>query len=390
MSLGLLLPAGLAALLALLLPLLLHLTRRTVQRPTVFAALRWLAARPRPRRRIRLEEPLLLATRMAMLAALAVLLAQPVLRGAPVDRDWVLVAPDIGRDDARAVLAAPDAEWRWLAPGFPMLDRDPPGGTPPVASLLREADWMLAGDATLTVLVRERLAGLDAERPMLHRTADWRVLEARPSRAPTTGRDASVQLAVRHDDAAVAALPYFRAATTAWQAQATPGSGTVRIDVAGIATPIPPATRWLAWLASGELPPEVRAWVEAGGFALLGPTTRNPYADGHIVLWRDARGEALVHGRDVGRGRVMQLARAPEPASLPELLDPAFPERLRALFDPPPPPDVALAETHAPRAGAPARPPPPRPLQPALALLVAALFLAERWMATSPRRDRVP
>ena len=42
MSLALLLPAGLAALAALLLPLLVHLARRSEQRPTVFAALQWL------------------------------------------------------------------------------------------------------------------------------------------------------------------------------------------------------------------------------------------------------------------------------------------------------------------------------------------------------------
>ena len=40
MNLALLLPAGLAALAALLLPLLIHLARRSEQRPTVFAALR--------------------------------------------------------------------------------------------------------------------------------------------------------------------------------------------------------------------------------------------------------------------------------------------------------------------------------------------------------------
>src|SRR5690606_38671272 len=40
----LLLPAGLTALTALALPLLIHLARRQQQRPTVFAALRWLQA----------------------------------------------------------------------------------------------------------------------------------------------------------------------------------------------------------------------------------------------------------------------------------------------------------------------------------------------------------
>ena len=49
MNLALLLPAGLAALAALLLPLLLHLARRHEQTPTDFAALRWLRQKPKPR-----------------------------------------------------------------------------------------------------------------------------------------------------------------------------------------------------------------------------------------------------------------------------------------------------------------------------------------------------
>ncbi len=82
MSFGLLLPAGLAALFALLLPLLLHLHRRTEQQPAMFAALRWLQGRQRPQRRIRFEEWPLLALRLLLLAALALLVAQPVLYGA--------------------------------------------------------------------------------------------------------------------------------------------------------------------------------------------------------------------------------------------------------------------------------------------------------------------
>ena len=54
MNLAFLLPAGLAALAAVLLPLLIHLARRSEQRPTVFAALQWLRQKPKPRHRIRL------------------------------------------------------------------------------------------------------------------------------------------------------------------------------------------------------------------------------------------------------------------------------------------------------------------------------------------------
>lgn len=94
-----------------------------------------------------------------------------------------------------------------------------------------------------------------------------------------------------------------------------------------------------------------------------------------------------MSGRALGNGRVLQLTRALAPATLPEVLDPDFPERLRTLFDPPPLPTSAFAATHAPRSGGPALSPTPHPLHPWLALLVATLFMLERWLATSRRRE---
>ena len=93
MSLGLLAPLGLAALAALALPLLVHLARREEQVPTDFAALRWLAAKFRPRQRLRFEEILLLALRLLLVAALALLLARPVLFGGRGDAAWLVVLP---------------------------------------------------------------------------------------------------------------------------------------------------------------------------------------------------------------------------------------------------------------------------------------------------------
>lgn len=53
MSMGLLFPAALAALAALIIPLILHIARKSEQLPTDFAALRWLRSRPKPRSRLR-------------------------------------------------------------------------------------------------------------------------------------------------------------------------------------------------------------------------------------------------------------------------------------------------------------------------------------------------
>ena len=63
MSLSLLLPLGLAALAALVVPILIHLVRRPEHQLIDFAALRWLSERVRPRRRLRFEDPWLLLAR---------------------------------------------------------------------------------------------------------------------------------------------------------------------------------------------------------------------------------------------------------------------------------------------------------------------------------------
>jgi hypothetical protein len=388
MSLGLLLPAGLLALAALLVPLLVHLTRRTEQQSTVFAALRWLQASQRPRRQVRFDELPLLALRLLLLAALALLFAQPVLSGVFGGRGWVIVAPGIDRADARAALDAPHAEWHWLAPGFPAFDRDVPARPQPTSSLLRELDAKLPHEATLTAIVPTQLDGLDGERPALRRSVDWRVVDTGIARHAVQSPSPAT-LVVRHAQAGDPGIPYLRAAASAWsETAAVTGRSQVQADIAPVSEPLGPTARWLVWLAPGTLPPEIRAWIEAGGTALLGAASEAPEADAGIALWRDVQGDVVVRGRALGNGRVMKLTRELAPAALPELLDPSFPDRLRALFDPPAPPRGAFAETHAPHTDGPTLSPVPQPLQPWLALLVAILFVAERWLATSPRREQ--
>ena len=106
MSIALLAPLGLALLAALPIPILLHLARRTRAPVTPFAAMRWLAPGAPPRSRVQLEELLLLALRLLLIALLALWLAQPVWRGAPAFRGaQVVVTP--GVDYAAALDAIP-------------------------------------------------------------------------------------------------------------------------------------------------------------------------------------------------------------------------------------------------------------------------------------------
>lgn len=386
MSLALLLPAGLAALAALLLPLLIHLARRSEQRPIQFAALRWLRQKPKPRHRIRFDEWLLLALRLLLLAALALLLARPVLVGGASQSPWIAVVPGVDLQQARAVPAAGDARRHWLAPGFPSLDQPAPATTASVTSLLRELDAGLPAGVALTVLVPQQLDGVDAQLPALSRRVDWRVLPGAMTLAPARAATVAFSPAIRYAPQREASIRYLRAAQAAWK-----GDGKAASDLASLAQPLPANARQLIWLAPGPLPAAVDGWVRQGGAALLDHESALPKLPATTVLWRDASGTALVEGVAYGKGRVMRFTRALTPQAMPALLEPDFPQRLRALFDPPQiAPTRVLSASHAPLTGGPTFPQSPRDLQPWLVLLIALLFLAERWIATGARRTVAP
>lgn len=385
MNLVLLLPAGLAALAALLLPLLIHLARRSEHRPTSFAALRWLRARPRPRNRVRFDEWPLLLLRLALLALLALLLARPALYGAAGDTPWVAVVPGVSVPAARRAVVAPKARWRWLAPGFPSVEEPAPRGLLQVSSLLRELDAELPASAPLTVVAPAQLGGLDAQRVRLSRAVAWQVLPGAAPLAASVPAQPAPRLVVRYSPDSLPALRYLRAAHAAWST----GGSAAPLPAAAVGQALPPlaASQALVWLAPGPLPAEVEQWIAAGGTALL--DTRSTWAMPVPMspLWSDGRGAALAEGAGYGKGRLLRFTHALAPAQMPQLLEADFPRQLRTLFEAaPPPPSRGLAADHAPQAGAPAWAPKPRELQPWLMLAIALLFLCERWLATSPRR----
>lgn len=402
MSFGLLLPAALAALATLLLPLAIHLARRSEQRPTPFAALRWLRRKPRPRHRLRFDEWPLLLLRLLLLALLAFWLARPVLFGERAETPWVAVAPGV---DPAQVSEANDDERRelhWLAPGFPPLSQPAPQDPLPLASLLRQLDAELPADAALTVYVPERLDGADGGLPLLSRAVDWRVLPgAMPVRE--TPADEPPALVVRHVGDRAPALRYLHAAAQAWQAAddesdaGTDADGDTAtsvgnlVDTAPATVPLPADAQYLVWLVPGPLPDTVRRWIDAGGAALLHTGVEFEPEPPMQALWRDADGAPLVEGGAFGRGRMLRLTRQLLPASMPQLLEPDFPQRLRALLESPPPvPARAYAADYAPETVGAAYPQPPRDLQPWWALLVALVLLVERWLATARRRGSAP
>ncbi|KQQ82515.1 hypothetical protein ASF73_19710 [Xanthomonas sp. Leaf131] len=387
MNLLLLFPAGLAALAALLLPLLIHLARRSEHRPTDFAALRWLRALPRPRHRVRFDEWPLLLVRLLLIAALALLLAEPALRDRQEARPRVAVSPGVDLAAARTLRHAANAQWLWLAPGFPPIDTATPAGTAqPVGSLLRELDASLPPDTALSVIVPTHWGPLDAQRLQLSRNVQWQVL---PGKSPiaTVTSVAPLRLQAIADDPTNPALRYLRAVHAAW---ALPG--TLPVSAPADAAP----ARWapgtvVAWLSHSTPPAPVLAWVAAGGQLLLDVQTPAPPALAVPLqpVLQDTHGAPLIDATALGRGRLLRWAAPLQPQHLSALLDADFPTRLHAALQAPPAPRRALAQTQQPqRSPAAIRlTTAPWPLAPWLIGLVLLLFAAERWLATSPCRS---
>ena len=418
MNFGLLLPAGLAALGALLLPLLIHLARRSEQRPTLFAALAWLRPKSRPRHRIRFDEWPLLLVRLALLALLALLLARPVLFGSTDSGPRVAVVPGVDLHKARAQSVAADARWLWLTPGFPafngasrsdqeqptaaaasagssasLVSSVPGGSSTSITSLLRELDASLPPDAALTVLVPDRLDGVDALRPVLSRRVDWRVLPGAMTVAPASPPDTAPSLVVRYAPEREGSVRFLRAADLAWRDKTTAGHTQ---DVAPASQSFDPKTRHLAWLVPGPLPRHVADWVRDGGTALVDVATSvedtaSGSAPTMVPLWRDDSGATLVEGGAYGRGRLLRFTRTLLPQELPQLLEPGFPRQLQRLLRPAPPePSRVRAVDFEPTKGGTAFAAAPRDLQSWLVLLIALAFLVERWLASGARRGASP
>lgn len=372
MTPALFLPAGLAALAALALPLILHIARASEQRLTDFAALRWLRERPRPRHRLRFDEWPLLIVRLILLALLALFLARPALLGSASERPRILVIPGVDR----AAVTEPDA--RWLAPGFPKINKMmPPVGDWP--SLLREADATLPARVPLMVIVPAILQGADAERPRLSRPVAWHVV---PGAMPvgTAVKASPVRLAVRVGTGAAGAR-YARALAIAW--------GGKTADVGPTSAPLPAADRALLWVAGGALPASIRAWSASGGTLLLASEAQ---ADvGAQIAARDSTGQPLIVGGGFGKGRLFRFTRPLTPEAVPDLLDPTFPETIRrTLAAPLPPPARVAVADYAPETGGPPPARPIRDLRDGLALLILAFVALERWLATARRRAVAP
>ncbi|ESQ78397.1 BatA domain-containing protein [Asticcacaulis sp. YBE204] len=373
---GLLFPLGLATLAAVILPLVIHLMRRDEARPVVFAALRWLQAKPKPRQRIQFSEWLLLLTRLLLLILLALFLAQPVLNQAVDQTPYIAVMPGL---DPKAAVSDDKARVHWLAVDFPSTETSAPKAPTDFASLIRQLDADLPKGVKLTVVVPETLQGADAERLTLSRNVEWRVVPgAMPAAQPVVSRPPTLSIRAAPDQPGAR---YFRAVATAWERDAT---------IAAPTDALPPKDTALVWLSAGPLPDSVTNWVKTGGTILLSKDVQTPISDTQTVLWRDDVGAPLIEGAYLGKGRWLRFTRGLAPAQVPELLEADFPDHLKALLTTPPAPSRVAARDYAPLSGRAAFAQAATELQPWLAVLMALLFGLERWLATSSRRRAAP
>lgn len=381
MSPALLYPLGLLALAALAIPLVIHIARRTETRTVAFAALAWLEERPKPRRRLRLDELWLLAARVLLLTLLALLLAQPVLWGAADRRAVVAIAPGV---DPGSVEIDSETRRVWLAPGFPEVGQGPvPGADGELISLLRQLDAELPEAASLRVVIPGVIDDADAQRPVLSRDVEWTPVNASEPATPLPAAEPP-RLTVRFDAEGEAAVRYIRAAATAW----VDGDQEPFIDVAVVDRPLPRDAQAIVWLATATPPQAVIDRVRAGAPILTTGDLRLPVEDDYHPVWTDGAGAVVASEGRLGRGRVVALVPSLTPQTLPQLLEPEFPDKLWSLLAPPPEPGRVMAADHTPLTGAAPYDQPPLDLGPWLAVLIALVFAAERWLAT--RRIRGP
>jgi hypothetical protein len=400
-------PAWLAALAALAVPLAIHLWSHRARRPIRVGSLRLLSGvPPAAARALQLRDPWLLALRLAMLAALALSLADPYWAPrAPRPVTWALLSEEaLNNRELIDSLRDAGAELRLLEAGITLLSdgsgqvadgsaQSAPGPLPSAIchprsvchlphywSLLSEADRLAPPGTRFVVaapLVADRFRGT---RPAIAAAVTWRDVRVDgppvlPPAAAPPRRVVILADAWRRDDAR-----YLEAAIRA-AAQATDIPARVGRGSPADAAALTPEADWIVWLASDEAPRAVRERVRAGAvlFTLVGRDTlatrptvvrfaaadagtplsrRAPFDGRGTAVWSDAAGIPLLTVERDERGFAYRLyARI-----TPDLaLAPGFAEAVTALWTGPAPrevagaPRIAIAQALPARASAPAR-----------------------------------
>jgi len=375
-------PVWLAALGALAVPLAIHLWSRRAGRAVRVGSIRLLSGMPpATRRAVRLRDPWLLALRLALLAALALSLADPYWAPrSPRGTTWALLSEEALADrtlidslrHAGAELRLLEDGGRQMADGredgrWQMAD----GRVPNYWSLLSEADRLAPPGVRFVVvapLVADRFRGT---RPAITAPVTWREVRAdaprgAPPAAAPPRRVVILADAAHHEDAR-----YFETAIHAAAQTTGPRADVTRGSPADAAT-LAPEADWIVWLA-------------AAGAAPALPGTSAP-------VWSDANGAPLLSVARDGQALAFRLhARiTPDRALAPE-----FVEAVAALWVGPIPravavgPRITAAQAAPAVAAAPAHRGTPAgavPLAGPLWVLATLALALDRWLALGRRQ----
>ncbi|KUJ83022.1 hypothetical protein AVO43_10790 [Microbulbifer sp. ZGT114] len=247
-------------LLALLIPLLIHLLQRSAPREITFAAAHWLQRRqPQSWKRLQLRDIGLLCLRLLLLALLSALLATPLLEKRDQTGALLLVDPAVARGELDSFTEArgPFAQVLWLQPRpQPVASTDPRGydSWNSLSTLATEPRYRRAH----ILLHRDTASGYRA----LDYSPHWQWHTAGITESGATGNPpATPSIAIIGEAPAWLAPALQQLADT----------GTARLEPQALADPgqlDPEEFDWLLYSRPGPLPEAVQAFVRSGGLLI--------------------------------------------------------------------------------------------------------------------------
>lgn len=314
----LLAPAGLLGLLAVAIPVAIHLISRGRGRRVLIGNIELVRqARTTRVTSLRLTQKLLLALRVLIVLVAALLLARLALQGmGTVAAGASYVTPGFVRAanaSQRATVLAREPAARVLTAGYPRVQdyvAGPAGTDGDVWSLLAERLSLLRHSGTIDVYAEQSAAAFGPHRPRLPYEINWLLTAGvdEPEPLPSRGlviHDAGRADAARDVERALSALQRHRLPLLQWD--------TCRAGDAACASR---PHDWLIWLADGEPPADnARVYRPAGtAWAQASTDPRYPESLLDIVLSDEQRRRAW---RQIPLSAEVLATSAAAPASLP-------------------------------------------------------------------------
>src|SRR5690606_36278239 len=379
-------PTGLAALAALAIPILIHLSRKLPREPVRIGSLRHLEGAPAPRRaRARVTERWLLAVRLLLLTLLALVIAgmHVEIRGpARAARSVVLLSHDLSTDSAG------DAAGAVLDSLTGAGARVVAAGAGDIWSLLSELDRELPPGSSITAVFPASLPVAGA-RPALRSSVSIHLVSVQA--ASGAGNSVNVDVDAAAGAADSIPLRVFNAADPARRLAAARVSAAFRAVGARRDEPVrvdrwpgpvsAAAGDWIVQLTDSTPSPSILDAVRGGGVLLI-PAESNA-SGGAAELPPDGIGIDTL-----GQGLILTVAgldSASAGAELPALMARIWPDPARLAPAAPARRRVAASQLIPARNESPPEGP-QLSLRDVLLALAIGCFLLERWMAHRPRR----